>query len=98
MGYNFYMTLKIFEGRPALRLVSPAEPSVFEAAVAEFYDRTITAAWCVATALYPDDVRRASDAVVEAYRTAWFTDGRDQNSLLRALVVGFRAKDDPVPA
>ena len=91
------MTLNMALRRAPLRLVSPA-PDPVDAAVAAFYDRTITAAWRLATALYAADTRRASSAVVEAYRDVWVTGQRDQAALLHALVLGARADHDPVPA
>lgn len=91
------MTLNLRPGRAPLRLVSQV-PDPVEAAVAEFYDRTITAAWRLATTLYAGDTRRASSAVVEAYRDVWIAGARDQASLLHALVMGARAGRDPVPA
>ena len=91
------MTLNMAVRRAPLRLVTSA-PDPAEAAVAEFYDRTITAAWRLATALYAADTRRASSAVVDAYRDVWVAGARDQASLLHALVQGARADHDPVPA
>ena len=91
------MTLNTALRRVPLRLVSPA-PDPAEAAVAEFYDRTITAAWRLATALYAADTRAASSAVVDAYRDVWLSGARDQASLLHALVLGARLDTDPTPA
>ena len=86
-----------FTGRAPLTLVeSPA--AVDEAAA--FYDRTITAAWRLALRLHDGDARRASDAVVDAYRVTWQAGParRDQAWLLHALVTGSRRSLDPVPA
>lgn len=99
------MTSMIVRERP-LRLVRsrPSAPAAtapsFEAEVAAFYDRTITAVWRLALSLYAADHRRASDAVIEAYRTAWTAGpaSRNQAALLHALVMGSRAGHDPVPA
>lgn len=99
------MTSMIARERP-LRLVRsrPAAPTApapsFEAEVTAFYDRTITAAWRLSLSLYAGDHRRASDAVIEAYRAAWSSGpaGRTQVALLHALVIGSRADHDPVPA
>ena len=91
------MTLKSAVRRAPLRLVSPA-PDPVDARVAEFYDRTITAAWRLAIALYAGETRAASAAVVDAYRDVWTAGARDQASLLHALVMGARTDHGPVPA
>lgn len=98
------MTSMIARERP-LRLVrsrpfsaAAATPSS-EAEIAAFYDRTITAAWRLALSLYAADARRASDAVIDAYRLVWTTGpaGRTQAALLHALVTGARPVPAPLP-
>ena len=86
-----------FSGRVPLTLVE--SPDVVDEAAA-FYDRTITAAWRLALRLYDGEPRRASDAVVDAYRVTWQAgpDRRDQAWLLHALVAGARDSLDPIPA
>ena len=93
------MTSNFSPRRVSLRLVHPG-PSADDHAAADFYDRTITAVWRLATSLYPTDVRCASDAVVEAYRAVWDAgpQARDQAALLHALVTGYRISTTPVPA
>ena len=86
-----------FSRRVDLRVVETTA-AVDEAAA--FYDRTIIAAWRLALRLYDGDARRASDAVVDAYRVTWQAGPthRDQAWLLHALVAGSRDSLDPIPA
>ena len=91
------MTSNFTAGRRHLRVI-PGPTAADEAAA--FYDRTITAAWRLALNLYDHDARRASDAVVDAYRQVWPSGpaGRHQAALLHALVTSARRGLDPVPA
>ena len=102
------MTSKFMVGRRHLRVIpGPSDVAAGDLGLdsamqeaAAFYDRTITAAWRLAVSLYDHDVRRASDAVVDAYRQVWPTGpaGRHQAALLHALVTSARHGRDPVPA
>lgn len=82
-----------FSRRGSLRAVESLRAADEAAA---FYDRTIVAAWRLALHLYGQDPRRASDAIVDAYREVWTTGRPDQASLLHALVV--HARPAPIPA
>lgn len=77
-----------------------ATPATHVDEAESFYNRTVTAAWRLAVNLYDHDVRCASDAVVDAYRSVWAQgpEHRHQAALLHALVAGARDTRAPVPA